>query len=55
MFTKEPSLSSRNFLIGYYISLYGVAIVLLWIGIFKFTPTEAAAIKPLVENHPLMG
>ncbi|UTF95718.1 DUF417 family protein [Elizabethkingia anophelis] len=55
MFTKEPSLSSRNFLIGYYISLYGMAIVLLWIGIFKFTPTEAAAIKPLVENHPLMG
>lgn len=25
--------------------------ILLWIGIFKFTPTEAAAIKPLVENH----
>ncbi|WP_160136735.1 DUF417 family protein [Chryseobacterium sp. c4a] len=37
--------------LGYYISLFGAALILLWIGIFKFTPTEAAAIKPLVENH----
>jgi len=36
---------------GYYISLFGAALILLWIGIFKFTPTEASAIKPLVENH----
>ncbi|WP_061085505.1 DUF417 family protein, partial [Chryseobacterium indologenes] len=36
---------------GYYISLFGAALILLWIGIFKFTPTEAAGIKPLVENH----
>ncbi|GIZ15030.1 DUF417 family protein [Capnocytophaga catalasegens] len=41
--------------IGYYISLFGIAIVLFWIGIFKFTPTEAKAIKPLVENHFLMS
>ncbi|MDH6253032.1 putative membrane protein YkgB [Chryseobacterium sp. H1D6B] len=37
--------------LGYYISLFGAAVILLWIGIFKFTPTEAGAIKPLVENH----
>lgn len=44
---------SKNLLsgTGYYISLFGAALILLWIGIFKFTPTEAAAIKPLVENH----
>lgn len=44
---------SKNLLsrIGYYISLFGAALILLWIGIFKFTPTEASAIKPLVENH----
>lgn len=36
---------------GYYLSLFGAALTLLWIGIFKFTPTEANAIKPLVENH----
>ncbi|WP_288435243.1 DUF417 family protein [uncultured Chryseobacterium sp.] len=44
---------SKNLLsgTGYYISLFGAALILLWIGIFKFTPTEAEAIKPLVENH----
>ena len=36
---------------GYYISLVGTALILLWIGIFKFTPTEATGIKSLVENH----
>ncbi|MDR6158123.1 putative membrane protein YkgB [Chryseobacterium sp. SLBN-27] len=36
---------------GYYLSLFGAAIILLWIGIFKFTPAEANAIKPLLENH----
>lgn len=36
---------------GYYLSLFGAALILLWIGIFKFTPTEANAVKPLVENH----
>lgn len=45
---RNNQLLSRS---GYYISLFGAAIILLWIGIFKFTPTEAAAIKPLVENH----
>lgn len=38
---------------GYYISLFGSVVILLWIGIFKFTATEANAIKPLIENHPL--
>lgn len=40
---------------GFYIALYGMAIVLIWIGIFKFTPTEAKGIKSLVENSPLMS
>lgn len=38
---------------GLYISLIGTVSILLWLGIFKFTPTEAVAIKPLVSNHPL--
>lgn len=42
---------NRTSRIGYYISLFGTAIILLWIGIFKFTPTEAQGIKNLVENH----
>lgn len=41
--------------LGYKLGVFGVVITLLWIGIFKFTPTEAAAIEPLVANHPLIG
>ncbi|WP_329904395.1 DUF417 family protein [Porphyromonas pogonae] len=41
--------------IGYYIAALGIVMIMIWIGIFKFTPTEAAAIKPLVENHFLMS
>ena len=39
--------------LGYYVSLYGSALVLFWIGLFKFTLREAEAIRPLVEHHPL--
>lgn len=41
--------------LGYKLGVFGVVLVLLWIGIFKFTPTEVAAIEPLIKNHPLMG
>ncbi len=41
--------------LGYAISVLGVVIVLIWIGIFKFTPTEAKAIEPLVRNSFLMS
>jgi reactive chlorine resistance protein C len=41
--------------IGFYVSYLGTFLILLWIGIFKFTPTEAEVIRPLVENHPLMS
>lgn len=49
--TVQKSNQNQLSRVGYYISLFGAALILLWIGIFKFTPTEAAAIKPLVENH----
>lgn len=32
-----------------------ITFVLFWIGLFKFTPTEAAGIEPLVRNSPLMS
>ena len=41
--------------LGYTISVVGAAIVLLWIGIFKFTPTEAKGIESLVKNSFLMS
>ena len=33
---------------------YGLAGVIGWIGLMKFTPVEAEAIRPLVEHSPLM-
>lgn len=41
--------------IGYYVGVFGVALLLLWLGVYKFTPTEAGLIQPLVENHFAMG
>jgi uncharacterized membrane protein YkgB len=41
--------------LGYTVSVIGLAMLLLWIGIFKFTPTEAKAIEPLVANSFLMS
>ncbi|CAM3043294.1 YkgB family protein [Vibrio neptunius] len=41
--------------IGYNLGVIGVALVLAWIGIYKFTPTEAKLIEPLVVNHPAMN
>lgn len=41
--------------LGYFISVFGVSIILIWIGIFKFTTTEANAIVPLIQNSNLMS
>lgn len=41
--------------LGYSTSVLGVAIVLIWIGVFKFTAAEAKAIEPLVKNSFLMS
>ncbi|MCC8408245.1 YkgB family protein [Mucilaginibacter sp. UR6-1] len=40
---------------GYTLGVISTIIVLLWIGIFKFTPSEAAAIKGYVSNSFLMS
>ena len=42
-------------MIGENISRYGIVFMLLLFGIFKFTNTEAQAIKPLVDSSPLLG
>lgn len=34
---------------------YGLVLLVLWFGLFKFTPTEAQAIQPLVANSPLLS
>lgn len=53
MHTVEKSSHKDN--IGYLIGVFGVSLVLIWIGIYKFTPTEAKLIQPLVENHFAIG
>ncbi|MFD0792011.1 DUF417 family protein [Mucilaginibacter litoreus] len=40
---------------GYILGVISTITVLLWIGIFKFTPGEAAAIKGYVSNSFLMS
>jgi uncharacterized membrane protein YkgB len=40
---------------GSVVSRYGLVVVLLLIGVLKFTPGEAAAIQPLVAHSPLMS
>jgi len=47
------AVTRKNYNIGYLVSLFGTVLILLWIGLLKFTPTEANGIKPLIENHPL--
>lgn len=41
--------------IGINISRYGLVFILLLFGIFKFTNTEAQAIKPLIDHSPFFS
>jgi uncharacterized membrane protein YkgB len=34
---------------------YGLVLLILWFGVFKFTPTEAQAIQPLVVHSPFLS
>jgi uncharacterized membrane protein YkgB len=38
-----------------YLLRYGLVLLILWIGAFKFTPTEAKAIEPLLASSPLLS
>jgi len=48
-----PSPTSTR--VGYGFAFFSTFLILLWVGLFKFTPTEAEAIRPFVENSPLMS
>jgi uncharacterized membrane protein YkgB len=41
--------------LGTYVIRYGLALVILWIGLMKFTSYEAIGIQPLVASSPIMG
>lgn len=40
---------------AYKLGVLGTVIILIWVGLFKFTTVEAKAIKGLVENHFAMS
>jgi uncharacterized membrane protein YkgB len=46
---------SRLGAVGIWVSRYGLVVVLLLIGVLKFTPGEAAGIQPLVAHSSLMS
>lgn len=41
--------------LAHIVARYGLAVVIGWIGIFKFCSYEALNIQPLVANSPFMG
>jgi len=51
MHAKSTSSLER---VGIYVSRYGLVVILLLIGVIKFTAGEAQGIQPLVANSPLM-
>ncbi len=56
--TVPPILSrnSQNFEnAGLFLMRYGIVLILLWIGLLKFTATEAQGIQPFVENSPFFS
>ncbi|MGH7503423.1 MAG: YkgB family protein [Longimicrobiales bacterium] len=46
---------SRTETLGGFVLRYGLVAVIFWIGLFKFTQTEADAIVPLLTNSPLLN
>jgi uncharacterized membrane protein YkgB len=53
--TDLAATGSKAESIGLHVARYSLVLVLVWIGLMKFTAYEAAAIQPLVANSPLMS
>ena len=51
----KSSLSSRAEAIGRELARYGLVVVVVWIGLMKFTNYEAEGISGFVANSPLMS
>jgi uncharacterized membrane protein YkgB len=52
---ERRSLSSRAEAVGRELARYGLAVVVGWIGLMKFTGYEAERVRPFVANSPLMS
>ena len=53
--SEKSSLSSQVEAVGSGLARYGLAVVVAWIGLMKFTAYEAEGIRPFVANSPLMS
>src|SRR5256885_10946788 len=53
--SEKSSLSSQVEAVGSGLARYGLAVVVAWIGLMKFTAYEAEGIRPYVANSPLMS
>jgi len=53
--SEKSSLSSQVEAVGSGLARYGLAVVVAWIGLMKFTAYEAEGISPFVAHSPLMS
>ncbi|MBW3585695.1 MAG: DUF417 family protein [Cyanobacteria bacterium 0813] len=52
---NKTQTSNRLQNVGLLLVRYGVVLILIWVGLLKFTPMEAEGIRPFVENSPLLS
>src|SRR5260370_24869693 len=52
---RAEEIISRIAALGHRVLRYGLALVIGWIGMMKFTGYEAQGIEPLVAHSPLLG
>jgi reactive chlorine resistance protein C len=52
---EQRAMSSQVEAVGSGLARYGLAIVVAWIGLMKFTAYEAEGISPFVAHSPLMS
>src|SRR6516162_6563056 len=53
--SEKSSLSSQVEAVGSGLARYGLAVVVAWIGLMKFTAYEAEGIRPFVATSPLLS
>lgn len=51
----QTKTSIRLQTVGLLLIRLGIVLILLWVGLLKFTPTEAEGIRPFVENSPFFS
>jgi len=49
------ALAERLTVVARFLLRYGLVVLIVWFGAFKFTETEAKAIEPLISNSPFLS